>query len=71
MQVKFNMSCQHFNIYIMITVFKQDVVDPITMALPYIGKKITEAFNLIKDGFMHLLDNPMQAITGISRAITE
>ena len=73
MRVKFNMSCEHFNINLMITVniFKQDVVDPVTMALPYIGKKITEAFNLIVNGFRHLLDNPMQAITGMSRAITE
>lgn len=49
----------------------QDVVDAITMALPYIGKKIKEAFNLIINGFKHLIDNPMQSITGMSRGITQ
>ena len=52
-------------------VSRQDVVDPVTMALPYIGKKITEAINLIVNGFKHLLDNPMQSITGMSRGITQ
>ena len=51
--------------------FHKDVVDAITMALPFIGRKITEAFNLIVEGFTHLVDNPMQAITGMSRGVSQ
>lgn len=51
--------------------FYNDIVDAVTIALPFISKKIVEAFNLIVSAIKSLLDNPMQAITAMSRGITD
>ncbi|KAL4222205.1 hypothetical protein ACF0H5_018243 [Mactra antiquata] len=50
--------------------FYNDVVDAITSALPYISKKIVDSFNLIVKAFKQLLHNPLQAMTSMSRGVT-
>ncbi|XP_053407458.1 uncharacterized protein LOC123547213 isoform X2 [Mercenaria mercenaria] len=50
--------------------FYNDIVDAVTMGLPYISKKIVDAFNLIVSSLAQLLNNPMQAITSMSRGIS-
>ncbi|WAR20850.1 CRB-like protein [Mya arenaria] len=51
--------------------FYNDVVDSVTMALPFIAKKITDAFNCIVEAIAKLFTNPMQAITSMSTAVID
>ncbi|KAH3708804.1 hypothetical protein DPMN_068263 [Dreissena polymorpha] len=51
--------------------FYNDVVDVVTMALPYTAKKIMDAFNSIVEAVGKLFQNPMQAMTSMSRAIKD
>ncbi|XP_052224342.1 uncharacterized protein LOC127839993 [Dreissena polymorpha] len=51
--------------------FYNDVVDVVTMALPYTAKKIMDAFNSIVEAVGKLFQNPIQAMTSMSRAIID
>ncbi|WAR20843.1 hypothetical protein MAR_014817 [Mya arenaria] len=51
--------------------FYNDVVDSVTMALPYIAKKIVDAFNSIVEAVLKLFTNPIQAITSLSTAVLD
>ena len=51
--------------------FLQLIADAVTTGLPYIGKKIKEAFLLVVDGFKAIIDSPVQSMTGMTRGVSQ
>ena len=51
--------------------YLQSVVDTVTSTLPYVGKKIKEAFLLIVEGFQNMIDAPVQAFAIMKRGASQ
>jgi len=49
----------------------QDIVDSVTIALPYIAKTIVDGFKLIGQAVTKLYQNPQQAISAMSNGLHE
>jgi hypothetical protein len=49
----------------------QDIVDAVTIVLPYVGKRIVDAVGMIVKAVKDIKDNPMRSITEMSRAVTK
>lgn len=45
--------------------------DAVVTALPYIGKKVKEAFNLVVDAFKEIIDAPVQGFTAMTRGVSQ
>lgn len=64
------METTFINNHLIVAKFK-DIVDAVTVAMPYIAKKIVDGFNSIVEAVKSIVDNPMSAVTAMSRAIME